>query len=53
MRTIRIMIPINAFDKHNRTINTLVTREYHEADLAAVSLGCGRINYNTGDKGLS
>lgn len=53
MRTIRIMIPISAFDKRNRAINTTVTREYHDANLADVSLGCGRINYNTGDKGLS
>lgn len=53
MRTIRIMILIIAFDKHNWTINTKVTRECDDANLAAVLLGRGGINYNTGDKGLS
>lgn len=53
MRTIRIMIPIRGFDKRNWTINTKVTRECDGTNLAAVLLGCGRINYNTGDKGLS
>jgi hypothetical protein len=53
MRTIRIMIPIIAFDKLRRTIDAGVTREHDGVDIAAVLLGCGRINYNTGDKGLS
>jgi hypothetical protein len=53
MRTIRIMILIIAFSKHNWTINARVTWECDVANLAAVLLGCGRINYNTGDKGLS
>jgi hypothetical protein len=53
MRTIRIMILIDGFDKHNWTINTRVTWECDDGDLAAVLLGCGGINYNTGDKGLS
>jgi hypothetical protein len=53
MRTIRIMILIRAFDKQNWTINTKVTRECDAGNLAVVLLGWERINYNTGDKGLS
>ncbi len=53
MRTIRIMILIRGFDKQNWTINTGMTREYDVGNLAVVLLGRGRINYNTGDKGLS
>ena len=53
MRTIRIMIPIDAFDKHNWTINTKVTWECDAGNLAVVLLGWDRINYNVGDKGLS
>lgn len=53
MRTIRIMILIGIFSKRNWTINTKVTREYDAGNLAVVLLGRERINYNTGDKGLS
>jgi hypothetical protein len=53
MRTIRIMILIRPFDKQNWTINTGMTRECDDGELAVVLLGCVRINYNTGDKGLS
>ena len=47
------MILIGIFSKRNWTINTKVTREYDAGNLAVVLLGCGLINYNTGDKGLS
>jgi hypothetical protein len=47
------MIPIRAFNKRNWAINTAMTRERDNGNLAAVLLRCGRINYNTGDKGLS
>ena len=53
MRTIRIMILISTFSKRNWTISTKVTRECDGGNLAVVLLGCDRINYNTGDKGLS
>jgi len=47
------MIPIIGFDKRRPTITPAATRKRDGADIAAVLLGCGRINYNTGDKGLS
>jgi hypothetical protein len=47
------MIPIDMFDKHHATMTAAVPRKCDGDNIAVVLLGCGRINYNTGDKGLS